>query len=66
MDKTCNHVCTNYTGRHFCSEDIKNPSTTIYNKNINFDRNTKDNTSPDKLNPCKPFNSPSFSNIGVL
>ncbi len=66
MDKTCNHVCTNYIGKNFCSEDKKNSNIFTYNKNINFDRNIKDNTYLDKWNPCKPFNSPSFSNVGVL
>ena len=65
------HICTNYNGKNFCSNDQTisiNP-----NKNINFDRNNKDNKYTNKnndnynyYNPCKPFNSPAFSNIGVL
>ena len=67
-NQECNHICTNYVGKNFCSENI------IPNKNMNFDRSIKNNKYNDKykdnkdsnFNPCKPFNSPSFSNIGVL
>lgn len=66
-EQTCNHTCANYVGKHFCSND-KNTT----NKTIHFDRNIKDNNINTEYkvnkntNPCKPFNSPSFSNIGVL
>ena len=65
-NQECNKICTNYVGKNFCSENI------IPNKNMNFDRSIKNNKYNDKdnkdsnFNPCKPFNSPSFSNIGVL
>jgi hypothetical protein len=66
-NQTCNHVCTNYNGKEFCSNVQNMP--TISNKNMNFDRNIKDNKYNNKNNnhnPCKPFNSPAFSNMGVL
>jgi hypothetical protein len=57
----------NYNGKNFCSNEQNIPINP--NKNINFDRNIKDNKYNNKdtnHNPCKPFNSPAFSNIGVL